>query len=221
MSQPAKFIALDSADGAGKDLQTDLLGQAFHNAGISYVAVHETTGTPDGTVLYKLATEKTEENRWSTFAEACLFSGSRNKTNLRVVQPALARGEWVITNRTPLTTIAYQGYGRQMDSMFISFLRRMQEYAAPRAPDLYIVLDIPSEVGLARKSAQKGAENLDRFEAEGSSLQDRVRHGLLKEAEILDDAAVVIDATHSKADVHRAILKVLNDRYGLALQPVI
>jgi dTMP kinase len=213
----ARFIALDGPDGAGKDDQTNYLQQALEAAGISCVQVHETKGTPDGTALYDMLT-KGDSSRWSGFAEACLWSAARNKTNLDVVAPALEQGTWVLSNRTPLTTIAYQAYGHGLD---VDLCRSLQRFAAPHWPDIFLILDVSPETGLARKSKQKGEANLDRFEREGLELQRKVRPGFLQEAENLGDLAVVVDAEQSIAEVHHAILEVVNQRFGLSLQPVL
>jgi dTMP kinase len=212
-----KYIGIDSADGAGKDFQTDLLHQAFQRAGIPCVVVNEPKSTEDGHTLYTMATTG-EANRWSGFAEACLWSAARNKANLEFIQPALAKGQWVIAHRTPLTTIAYQGYGRGGD---ISLLRQMQYAAAPQWPDYFMLLDQDPAIGMARKTLQKGEGGLDRFEKEGLELQIKVREGLLEEAKLLQVPVSLIDASESKAQVHYAILAELNTRFGLGLVPVI
>ncbi len=215
--QTAQYLGIDSADGAGKDFQTDLLFQAFQAAHIACVVVNEPKSTADGKTLYDMATTG-EASRWSGFAEACLWSAARNKANLEFIQPALAKGTWVIAHRTPLTTIAYQGYGRGGD---IELLRQMQYAAAPKWPDYFMLLDQDPAIGMARKNLQKGAEGLDRFEKEGVGLQIKVREGLLAEAKLLTVPVTLIDASQSKSDVHHAILAELNTRFGLALQPVI
>jgi len=211
-----QYIGIDSADGAGKDFQTDLLHQAFQAAGVPCVVVNEPKSTEDGQTLYTMATTG-HANRWSGFAEACLWSAARNKANLEFIQPALARGEWVITHRTPLTTIAYQGYGRGTE---IDLLRQMQYAAAPKWPDYFILLDQDPAIGMARKTLQKGLEGLDRFEKEGLELQINVREGLLQEAQLLQVPVSLIDASQSKPQVHHAIVAEFNQRFGLRLQAV-
>jgi dTMP kinase len=212
----ARFIALDGPAGAGKDEQSPLLQRAFAAAGLELVQVHEPQSTPDGEQLYAMLT-KGEQGRWSGFAEACLWSAARNKANLDVVQPTLARGAWVLTNRTPLTTLGYQAYARGMD---IDLCRAMQRAAAVRWPDFFVLLDVPSEVGLARKHAQKGQGNLHRFEKEGLAFQEKMRHGLLTEAPLLTEPYVVLDATPDIPTVHQAIIGAVNHQFGLTLQPV-
>ncbi len=213
----ARYIGIDSADGAGKDFQADLLVKAFATATIPCVIVNEPKATEDGSTLYRMATEG-EQHRWNGFAEACLWSAARSKANLDVIQPALANNVWVITHRTPLTTIAYQGYGRGTD---IALMRQMQQAAAPCWPDMFMLLDQDPAIGMARKEAQKGSANLDRFEREGLQLQQRVRDGLLAEVKLQPAPFVVIDASQSKSAVHHAILTELNTRFGLGLLPVL
>ncbi len=211
----AAYIAIDSADGAGKDFQADLLVKAFAAADIPCQIINEPHATDDGKVLYDMAT-KGDANRWSAFAEACLWTAARNKANITYTQPALAEGRWVITHRSPLTTLAYQAYGKGMD---IDLCRTMQNAAMERAPDFYLILDVAPEVGMARKSIQKGEDNLDRFEREGLPLQERVRNALLKEVSLTGKPYQIIDANADKATVHNAILTAINTRFGTNLQP--
>lgn len=213
----AHYIGIDSIDGAGKDFQTAWLHQAFFKAGIPCVVVNEPKATEDGRTLYDMMTQG-EANRWTPFAEACLWSAARNKANVQYVQPALARGEWVITHRTPLASIAYQGYARGAD---IELVRAMQHAAVEKWPDYFMLLDIDPAVGMARKSGQKGAENLDRFEAEGVALQERVRHGFLTEFEKLSGSKIKIDASKSKAEVHAALIEAINTQFGVNLKPLV
>jgi dTMP kinase len=213
----AHYIGIDSADGAGKDFQTEWLHQAFYAAKLECLVVNEPKSTPDGRTLYDMITTGAH-NRWSAFAEACLWSAARNKANIEFVQPALARGDWVITHRTPLTTLAYQGYGRGAD---IELLRAMQYAAVEKWPDFFIILDVDPEVGMARKTSQKGQESLDRFEAEGVSLQKKVRQAFLEEIKFLKTPHVVIDANQSKSEVHQAILACVNQHYNLGLKPLL
>jgi dTMP kinase len=213
----AFYIGIDSADGAGKDFQTEWLHQAFFAAEIPCLVVNEPKATSDGRTLYEMATTG-EANRWTGFAEACLWSAARSKANQEFIQPALKRGEWVITHRTPLTTVAYQGYGRGGD---IPLLRQMQYAAAEKWPDFFILLDLDPAIGMARKTSQKGIDGLDRFEREGLQLQERVRYGLLEEAKHLKVPCSIVDASRSKSEVHHAILTEINKQFSLGLKPLI
>jgi dTMP kinase len=213
----AHYIGIDSIDGAGKDFQTNWLHQAFYHAGIPCVVVNEPKSTEDGRTLYDMITMG-ESDRWSPFAEACLWSAARNKANLQYVQPALARGEWVITHRTPLASIAYQGYARGAD---IELIRAMQHAAVTKWPDYFMMLDITPEQGIQRKTGQKGADGLDRFEKEGIALQEKVRAGFMCEFEKLGGPKIKIDASKSKADVHHALIEAINKQFDLNLKPMV
>ena len=213
----AQYIGIDSIDGAGKDFQTEWLHQAFYAANILCLVVNEPKSTRDGQTLYDMVTTG-ETNRWDCFSEACLWSAARSKANHEFIQPALARNEWVITHRTPLTTIAYQGYAREGN---INLIRDMQYEAAPKWPDYFILLDLDPEIGIARKKIQKTEAGLDRFEKRGASFQEKVRFGLLEEVKKLKIPYVIINASQSKRDVHLAILNAINEQYQLNLKPLI
>ena len=121
-----------------------------------------------------------------------------------VIEPALAKGQWVLCDRFTDATYAYQGYGRGFDLAAISLLESMVQKG--RHPDLTLLFDLDPRVGIER--AQKRAE-LDRFESEELAFFERVRQGYLDRAES-SERFVIIDAARPVTDVQASIRKTLD-----------
>jgi dTMP kinase len=103
-------------------------------------------------------------------AEALLMCTSRAQLVAQVVRPALERGEVVVCDRFADSTLAYQGGGRGLN---VEALEAVISFAtAGLTPDMTILLDVPVEVGLARKRTPDG---WNRFEAEALAFHERVR----------------------------------------------
>jgi dTMP kinase len=143
--------------------------------------------------------------------DALLFNAARAQHVDDVIRPALARGELVICARYADSTIAYQGYGSGLP---IEALRDLERLAtAGLRPDLTILLDVPVEIGLARK----GHDEQQRFEA-GFDLayHQRVRAGFQRMAAADPERFAVVDATADLATVQRSILQAIQALPGLA-----
>ncbi len=119
--------------------------------------------------------------------ELLLILAARAALVRKVVEPELAAGKWVVSDRFDLSSFAYQGYGRGIELDRISRLNRFA--TGGLAPDLHLVLDLPVEEGLARQARTAGSP--DRFEAERSSFRRAVRRGYLELARSMDRAVVV------------------------------
>jgi dTMP kinase len=131
-------------------------------------------------------------------SELLLFAASRAQLTSEVIQPALERGEIVISDRFSDSTVAYQGYGRGLD---LNLIKAVNDAAtAGLRPDLIILLDIEVETGLGRKLSEK-----DRFEQEELDFHRRVRQGYLKMAAQDPECWFVVDASLSKAEVTKII----------------
>jgi dTMP kinase len=136
------------------------------------VATHEPGGTPLGDKLRELVLHR-DDLRVAPRTEALLMNASRAQLVDQVIKPALERNEVVVCDRFADSTLVYQGAGRGLDmhalATVISFA------TAGLQPDMTILLDLPVEVGLARKTSQPAGWN--RFEAEAIAFHSRVRDG--------------------------------------------
>jgi dTMP kinase len=126
----------------------------------------------------------------------------------RTIAPALAAGDWVISDRFADSTRAYQGAGGGASGSLIQALER---YVLGEArPDLTLILDLPVEAGLARIASRDHAET--RFEAKGEAFHQRLREGFLAIARVERDRCVVIDAAQPVEAVEAAIWAAVDAR---------
>jgi dTMP kinase len=161
------FIVLEGPDGSGKSTQTRLLVERLREAGTTVAQTREPGGTPAAEAIRSLVLNP-EFTGLDTRTEALLFAGARAEHVANVIRPALVRGEVVVCDRYIDSSIAYQGVGRDLG---IERVRDLSLWATGGlVPDLTIVLDIDSALGLARAGS-----DLDRLEREPAEYHDRVR----------------------------------------------
>jgi len=166
------FVTFEGIEGSGKSLQARMLVERLRGHEVPVLATHEPGGTPLGDQLRQLVLLR-EDLAVTARAEALVMCASRAQLVAQVIQPALARGEVVVCDRFADSTLVYQGAGRGLDmhtlAAVISFA------TAGLQPDMTILLDLPVEIGLARKHTQPAGWN--RFEAEALAFHSRVRDG--------------------------------------------
>ena len=206
-----RFITVEGGEGAGKSTQVDLLVAALARAGIAHRRSREPGGSAGAEAIRRLLLEGADE-RWDAIGEALLLYAARRDHVVRLIEPALAAGCWVVCDRFADSTLAYQGYGRGLPVADLAALHRFA--LGDFAPDLTLILDLPVEEGL-RRAAQRSAA--DRFERLDPAFHERLRQGFLQIA--ADDPArcVVIDAAGDRDDVHRAVLAAIAARLGVDL----
>ncbi|MEI6271267.1 MAG: dTMP kinase, partial [Chloroflexota bacterium] len=152
------FISFEGPDGSGKSTQIALLAEQLRTAGREVITVREPGGTPAGEKIRAILLGEGGAVPVDPRADALLFNASRAQLVADVIEPALVRGAVVIADRFADSTLAYQGYGSGLP---VEELRGMIRFAtAGRTPDLTLLLDLPAERGLARKSGS----NRTRFE---------------------------------------------------------
>ena len=210
--RPGWFVTIEGADGSGKTHQAARLAETARAAGIPTTLTREPGGTWAGERIREILLGASSTNeRISPRADALLFSAGRAQLVAEVVEPALTRGELVIDARHADSTLAYQGFGRGLP---VDELRAIQRFAtAGRAPDLTVLLDVPAELGLARKAS--GERN--RFEA-GFDLgfHRRVRDGYLSLAEAEPDRFAIVDGRSDPDAVFAGVLAALDRLPDLA-----
>ena len=191
------FLSLDGLDGSGKSTQFRRLVDALRAAGIPTTEAVDPGGTELGVKLRELLLFG-RSIAMGTRAEALLFMASRAELVERVIRPALARGEVVVSDRYLLANVVYQGHAGGLDPSELWAVGRFA--TAGVVPDLSLVFDLPLEVARDRRSAKA-----DRIEARGDEYHAAVRAGFLAEAAANPDAIRVIDAT---PDVHAVTVAV-------------
>ena len=211
MTARGRLITFEGGEGAGKSTQVARLAASLRAAGLAVVATREPGGTPGGEAIRGLLVEG-PPGRWSPLTETLLLLAARHDHVLRVIEPAMAAGRWVLCDRFTDSTRVYQGIAGAVGLDLVDELHRM--ILGDLQPDLTLVLDLPVPVGLARRRASSG-EN--RFERMPEDYHERVRAGFLAIARGAPGRCVVIDAGHSEETVGRRIRAVVDARFGLDL----
>jgi dTMP kinase len=163
------FITFEGPEGSGKSLQARELASRLRVHGFVVLETREPGGTPLGDEVRHLLLSR-DEPRPNARAEALLMNASRAQLVETVIRPALERGEVVVCDRFADSTLVYQGAGRGLDGQELASV--ISFATAGLQPDMTMLLDVPVEVGLARKQAQDQA---NRFEAEARAFHARVR----------------------------------------------
>jgi dTMP kinase len=166
------FITFEGTEGSGKSLQARLLVDRLQARQVPVCATHEPGGTPLGDQLRELVLVR-ENLGIVARAEALLMCTSRAQLVEQVIQPALKDGAVVICDRFADSTLVYQGAGRGLNMQSLASV--ISFATAGLKPDMTILLDLPVDVGLARKHSQGTGWN--RFEAEALAFHLRVRDG--------------------------------------------
>ena len=197
------FIAFEGGEGAGKSTQEALLAQGLGSRGWRLVRTREPGGTPAAEAIRSVVLSP-QYDGLDARAEALLFAAARGEHAARVIRPALERGDVVICDRYVDSSVAYQGYGRDLGARKV---RDLSMWATGHlVPDLTVVLDVNPEIGLARLS------NRDRLEAEPLAYHQAVRDAFLEIASADPSRYLVLDATEDVDGLAAAILaRVLHE----------
>jgi dTMP kinase len=187
----ARFISLEGGEGAGKSTLAKGLRTRLAARGVTALVTREPGGSPKAEALRGLLLGGAVAPL-GPFAEALMFQAARIDHLDQTIKPALARGDWVISDRFADSTRAYQGALGRIDPALIRGLERVA--LAGLKPDLTLILDVPVDVGLARAAARRGDAASDRFESEGRGFHTRLRQAYLDIAEKEPERCVVIDA---------------------------
>ncbi|MFQ5860617.1 MAG: dTMP kinase [Dehalococcoidia bacterium] len=186
------FVVFEGGEGVGKSTQARLLYRRLLRAGYPAIFTHEPGGTPTGERV----------RRWlksgahlSPLAELFLFEAARAQLACEVLLPALERGDSVVCDRFTASTLAYQGYARGLDLELVYRLNR--EASGGREPDIFVLLDLPVEVGLARKPRHQA----DAFQRESVVFHQRVRRAFLEMAQRDPERWLVVDGTRPRQQI--------------------
>jgi dTMP kinase len=176
---PGRFITFEGGEGVGKTTQVQRAAAWLRAAGVEVVLTREPGGTSRGEQLRKILLERNEEPMPQS-CELLLMFAARATHLANLIEPAVARGAWVLCDRFTDATYAYQGGGRGIDPADIDALVRIVH--PHRQPDLTLLLDLPVAAGMARAHLRNGADGPDRFESERVDFFERVRRCYLERA---------------------------------------
>ncbi|UUX52289.1 dTMP kinase [Nisaea acidiphila] len=212
-----RFITFEGGEGAGKSTQIRKLSASLEAAGIEVCLTREPGGSPGAEQIRELLVTG-ETGRWDAITELLLLYAARRDHVQRLIEPALARGCWVLCDRFADSTMAYQGYGHGLDLQKITDLHRI--VLGELKPDLTLVLDLAPETGLARtrageEAARRGGE--DRFERMELAFHERMREGFHAIASSEPDRVVLIDAGKPLEKVQDAVATAVRERLKVRL----
>ncbi|MBW1974655.1 MAG: dTMP kinase [Deltaproteobacteria bacterium] len=199
-----KVISFEGIDGAGKTSAIKECKRRLRNMGLRITVVEEPGGCELGRWLKTILTEngKTVNDPW---AEALLFLAARVENIRELIEPERAKGKWVLIDRFVDSTIAYQGYGRGLDT---DTLEEIYNRVSGRFyPDCTILLDCPVDVAETR-IAQRATKK-SRWERLGRDFFERVRRGYLELAQNNQNRIVVVDASYDFPEVINSVMKIL------------
>lgn len=201
-----RFITFEGGEGVGKSTQIRRAAAWLAAAGVEVVLTREPGGTPRAEQLRGLLLDRTDEPMPQS-CELLLMFAARATHLANLIEPAVARGAWVLCDRFTDATYAYQGGGRGLPESDIDSLVRIVH--PQRQPDLTVLLDAPVELGLARARLRNGTDGADRFESERAEFFERVRQNYLRRAAREPARFRVIDASRSLDEVGVAIRDTL------------
>jgi dTMP kinase len=200
------FITLEGPEGSGKTTQIPLLADFLRKRGLDVLTTREPGGTSIGeqvrTILHNL-----ENKEMQPRTEILLFQASRAQLVEQVIRPHLKIGGIVLSDRYADSTLAYQGYGHQID---IESLRVLLTFATGGLkPDLTILMDVEVEMGLRRKELKGEWNRLDAYDLE---FHHRVHQGYLKLVKAEPERWEVVDASQPPAKVQDLLRQVVARR---------
>jgi dTMP kinase len=194
-----KFITFEGIDGAGKSSHIAFVADWLRAHGKTVVSTREPGGTPLAEKLRDLLLHE----KMHIETEALLMFAARREHLAQVIEPALARGDWVISDRFTDSSFAYQGGGRKLD---LHKLDQLEAWVHPHLqPDLTLLFDVPLEVARARLDATRVQ---DKFEQEREDFFAATRNEFLRRAQQFPQRITVIDSTRP-LDVIRKELEVI------------
>ena len=198
-----RFITFEGIDGAGKTSHVNELEQRWREAGRDVVRTREPGGTPLAESLRELFLHRPMD----ALTESLLVFAARRDHLVTVIEPALARGAWVLCDRFTDATFAYQGAGRGFDLTLLTALETWVQ--AGRQPDLTLVFDLPPSVAAGRLSHARAP---DRLEAEDRAFFERVRQGYQQRVDAHPARYAVIDAARTPSEVAEQVQAALHTR---------
>lgn len=191
------FYSFDGIDGVGKTTQIDLFRGFLESRGETVVVCRDPGSSPLGEQIRAILLNSTDL-RIDNLSEMLLYMAARAQLVQEVIQPALARGQSVISDRFLLANVVYQGHAGGLDPEQIWQVGHVA--TGGLLPEMTFVLDLDPLVAASRRTGEP-----DRVEGRGNSYLSRVRDGFLAEASRHPRQIVVIDASRSPDEVHQAV----------------
>ncbi len=205
---PGRFITFEGGEGCGKSTQIQRLKVALEREGLPVLVTREPGGTRLSERIRGLLKDEREDPPCDR-SELLLFLAARAQLVRNVIRPALAAGQWVVSDRFSDSTFAYQGYGRGLP---LDILRLANDFACEGLkPNLTFLLEVDPETSRARMRAREAATrtHADRIECAGDDFHARLRAGFSELAAMEPERIVRVDASGTPDEVEGRIWKSL------------
>lgn len=206
------FIALEGTEGAGKTTQVRMLSDWLRDRGHDPLVTREPGGTPVAEDVRRILLDS---DALSARTELLLMLASRSTLVEEVIRPALVEGRVVVTDRFHLSTLAYQGHGRELSLPEVEAMNRFATDGLE--PDLTVLLDVDLETGAARKAGVGAGP--DRIERAGDAFHRRVAEAYRRLAD-RDGRIARLDAALSPDEVHAAVIRLVCERFPETFGPL-
>lgn len=194
------FISIEGPDGAGKTTIFNMLGEMLEQKGYQVLTTREPGGIPIAEQIREIILDK-KNTAMDARTEALLYAAARRQHLVEKVKPAVAEGKIVITDRFIDSSLAYQGYARQLG---IKEVFSINQFAIEEMmPQLTLYFDVSPEVGLNRINNNADRE-INRLDLETLEFHEKVREGYLLLLEQFPERIVKIDASQSIEQVYEA-----------------
>lgn len=200
-----KFITFEGIDGAGKTTHLPWFRARLEEKVAALGRTVVTTREPGGTPLGESLRELLLHERMDLETEALLMFAARREHLAQVIEPALARGDWVLSDRFTDATFAYQGGGRGLPRDKLEALERWVQGGFQ--PDLTVLFDLPPETASVRRGA---ARSPDKFESETEAFFARTRAEYLRRAEEAPHRFAIVDASASIEAIRQVLGGVID-----------
>ena len=207
-----KFIVLEGIDGCGKTTQINELYKWLPESGLinknrTLIKTREPGGSILGREIRDMILNNNKSNSPSILTELLLYSADRAEHISKVILPALEHGNWIISDRFSGSTLAYQGYGREIG---IDIIKKLENIVCQNIkPDLTIFLEISPEESILRRKNKVA----DRIESEGLDFLKKVNHGFKLIA--LENNWEIINASEDLTSIAQQIQKSLINKFSL------
>ncbi|HYC72163.1 MAG TPA: dTMP kinase [Opitutaceae bacterium] len=202
-SRPAgRLVSFEGSEGSGKSTQIARLASRLQQSGREVVATREPGGTEIGEQIRNIIVHNSRGDEMTPEAELLLFAAARAQVVREVIAPALLRGAVVLSDRFLDSTTVYQGIARNLAPGPVNEINRFA--VGDVMPHLTLVIDVPTEVSLARLK-QRASDLPDRMERENVSFYEKVRAGYLLLAKEWPERVVVVDGTKTPDAIEKKI----------------
>ena len=205
------FITFEGGEGSGKSTHAATLAQRLKSIGLEVVLTSEPGGSTGAEVIRHILLSGIAKPLGAE-TEAILFAAARDDHVRSTILPALEAGHWVICDRFIDSTRVYQGALGHVDQRLIRSLERVT--VGPAVPELTFILDVPTEIGLARAKSRRGQATADRFEAESMDFHEKLRQAYRALAAEEPERCIVIDGRAPRDVVAERIWSVVRERLG-------